>query len=157
MIQAFFQTIEGTAFIEWFLISMWGFPTFIALHSVGMAIVVGLSLVLALRYFNLAMSLQLNTYLFLAKVAWYGFFINLITGVALLASKISEYIIDPTFLIKLGLVFSAAVGLRILHLDLLGIKVIPSVSRKKIAVLTVLLWFGAIIAGRWIAYLSRIY
>ena len=46
---SFLAYLEATAFSEWVLISMLGFPTLIALHSVGMGVAVGLSLMIALR------------------------------------------------------------------------------------------------------------
>ena len=48
---SFLEILESTAFSEWVLTSMLGFPTLIAVHSIGMAVAAGLTIVVTL-YLN---------------------------------------------------------------------------------------------------------
>jgi hypothetical protein len=158
----FLHTIENSALIEWFLTSMWGFPVFIALHSVGMAFVVGLSLILALRYLGFVADISPSIVEQLIKAAWLGFALNVVTGVFLLLSRVTEYLFDPTFLVKITCVALAAIGLRMMQSDFrvyfrTRTQNAMALDRRYVAVLTVLFWFGAVTAGRWIAYLSGVY
>ena len=45
--------IENSALGEWVRVSIWGYPMMITLHSLGLAIMVGLSVVLSLRVLGL--------------------------------------------------------------------------------------------------------
>ena len=153
-----FELIENSAFTDWFLLSMWGFPTFIAIHSVGMAIAAGLGLVLSLRYFGFRDQFSSSVLGTLFRVAWVGFFVNLITGLALLASRISEYLFDSTFLIKMAFVFVAFASTYALHRDFRLFDRRPEKwAMQAFAFVTVIAWVGAITTGRWIAYLSGLY
>ena len=111
------NAIENSAFIEWFLTSIWGFPVFIALHSVGMAFVVGLSLIIGLRYVGLLCDISFAIIEKLFLFAWFGFTLNFVTGLFLLSSRISSYIFDLVFLIKIALVIVSAVGLHCMQKD----------------------------------------
>lgn len=153
-----FELLEKSAYADWFLLSMWGFPTFIAIHSVGMAIAAGLGLVLSLRYFGFRDQFNHSVLQALFRVAWIGFFINLVTGLALLASRISEYLFDPTFLVKMAFVLIAVFGMYVLHRDFRLFDRRPEKNTMRVvAAVTVTAWVGAITTGRWIAYLSGLY
>lgn len=155
---SFLHGLENSALTEWFLTSMWGFPSFIALHSVGMAFVVGLSLIVALRHFGFIAELSIATVHALIKIAWLGFALNVVTGVFLLSSRISEYLFDLTFLIKMGFVGAAAIGLRRMQRDFVAFAESATPLRPSATpALTLFCWIAAISAGRWIAYLSGMY
>ena len=155
---SFLNAIENSALVDWFLTSMWGFPVFIALHSVGMAFVVGLSLVISLRYLGFLQDVSVDIVKKLIIFAWLGFMLNLITGIFLLMSRASEYLFDPTFLIKLGFVALGAIGLRLMQRVFETYTQNPAaLERRFIPIFTMFCWFGAVTAGRWIAYLSGLY
>ena len=102
-------TLESTAFSEWVLTSMLGFPTLIALHSIGMAIAAGLSIFVALylnRFLSGLAEEHLPRFLHLAML---GFLLNLVTGLALFVTRGTDYITNITFLVKMSLVLISAV------------------------------------------------
>ena len=154
--------IESTAFADWVLISMLGFPTLIALHSVGMGVAVGLSLITALRLNGVLGGMNAALIPRLLTVAVYGFWLNLVTGLALFFSRGTDYISSTIFLLKMFLVIvSAAILFRLRrrvgaaapltdgeHVD--G-------TTKRLAVVVSMTWFGAVVTGRLIAYLSDLY
>ena len=78
----FLEILESTAFSGWVLTSMLGFPTLIALHSIGMAVAAGLTIVVALflnRVFAGITEAKLPGVL---RIATWGFMLNAVTGVS---------------------------------------------------------------------------
>ena len=154
--------LESTAFADWVLISMLGFPTLIAFHSVGMGVVVGLTLIAALRLNGVLAGMNAALIPRVLTVAVYGFWLNLVTGLALFVSRGTDYISSTIFLLKMFLVIvSAAILFRLRrrvgaaaafddgkHAD--G-------TTRRLAVVVSVTWFGAVATGRLIAYLSDLY
>ncbi len=154
------QALEASAFSEWVLVSFWGFPVMIALHSVGMGIAAGLGSVLALRVNGLLSGISVPTLGPLVRVAWWGFGLNLVTGVILLVPRISEYLVDITFLVKMALVLISAALLYFIQRALAAgrYQQLPDQAAVRfLGWLSIVTWVGAITAGRWIAYLSPLY
>ena len=158
----FLEALEATAFADWVLISMLGFPTLIALHSIGMGVAVGLSLIVALRLNRVITSLDARLLPRLLTLAVSGFVLNLITGLALFVSRGTEYIASGIFLLKmLFVVISAAImfWLRrrlIVAAQMADAQVVDGRAIQMSVVFTVT-WLCAVITGRLIAYLSDLY
>ena len=98
------QWLEDTAFSDWVLTSTIGFPLMLSLHAVGMAVAVGLILVLDLRLLG---ALNVISYSFLRRalvLSWTGFTINFFSGLALFVPRGIEYVGDPAFVSKILLV-----------------------------------------------------
>jgi len=141
---------------------MLGFPTLIALHSVGMAVAVGLSFMVTLHLYQVFTGLNSQLIPKLLSIAVWGFVLNLITGLALFVSRGPDYVESYVFLIKMLLVIISAIILFWLrqHLKLVTLVTESSVAdrtAKNMSLLSALTWFGAVIAGRLIAYLSDLY
>ena len=141
---------------------MLGFPTLIALHSVGMAVAVGLSLMVTLHLNQIFTGFSVQLIPRLLSIAVWGFILNFITGLALFISRGAEYIDSYIFLIKMLLVFISAIILFWLrqHLKPLNLTTEVSVAdriAKNMSLISTVTWFGAVIAGRLIAYLSDLY
>ena len=141
---------------------MLGFPTLIALHSVGMAVAVGLSLMVTLHLNQVFTGFNVQLIPRILSVAVWGFILNLITGLALFVSRGPEYIDSYIFLIKMLLVVISAVILFWLRQHLRLTKLTTEVSvadrtAKSMSLFSTVTWFGAVIAGRLIAYLSDLY
>jgi len=93
------------------------------------------------------------------KVAWVGFVINFISGVCLFSSQASYFVTNRTFLIKIGAIFIAMISAAFMQKmqadgserwDTGG--AVPG-QVKLLAIVSIVLWSVAIIAGRFIAYL----
>ena len=140
---------------------MLGFPTLIALHSVGMAVVVGLSLIVSLRLSGLIPEIGERHLPRLLDVAVWGFALNLVTGLLLFITRGSEYIVSYTYDIKMLLVIGGATILFWLRGRLGAGKCVTGSSTdalaRSLSLVATVLWFGAVVAGRLIAYLSDIY
>jgi hypothetical protein len=154
--------LKDSAFSGWLLVSMLGFPTLIALHSVGMAIVVGLTLMISLRLNGFITGLQEALIPKLVTIAVWGFTLNLVTGLAIFITRGPEYIVSYIFLLKMVLVLISASILFWLRLRLKSERTTitgiagDSLARNMSSLATVT-WFGAVVAGRLIAYLSSLY
>lgn len=159
---SFLAYLEASAFSEWLLISMLGFPALIALHSVGMAVAVGLSLMVTLRLNQILTGFSAQLIPKFLSVAVWGFVLNLVTGVAIFVSRGQEYITSYIFLAKMLLVIVSALILYWLRRHLVRTKLTTDVLvadglARGLSVVFAVTWVGAVVAGRWIAYLSGMY
>ncbi len=142
---------------------MLGFPTVIALHSIGMAVAVGLTITVALclnGFLGQFADRHLPRFL---RIAMWGFLLNLVTGVALFVPRGSDYIGNATFVVKMMLVLVSGTLLAWLAAHLAELartnvrEVRHSVSARRISLVSSVTWIGAVITGRLIAYLGSVY
>jgi hypothetical protein len=151
--------LEGTGLGVWTRESgsIWAYPTILTLHTVGLGIVVGASAVVDFRLLGFAPRIPLPSLTPLFRFIWWAFALNAATGVVLFVSEATDKARQPVFYIKLGLIALAlwntalvrsAVG-NATH----GASNRPSRPSRWLAAASLLLWAGAIVAGRLMAYL----
>jgi hypothetical protein len=154
--------LADSEFSNWLSVSMAGFPTLIALHSVGMGAAVGLSMAVTLRLYGALPELGPLPLRRLLDVAVWGFTLNLVTGLLLFITRGPEYLASGIFLLKMllvviGAALTAVVRQRVkAAVSPSGALVDDAVARGMSLVAT-LAWFGAVVTGRLIAYLSDLY
>ena len=156
---SFLRSLQDSAFTDWFLgsDSVWTYPTFLMLHTVGLAILVGASLVIHLRILNVGAAISLARLRPLYGFVWIGFLINLVTGLVLFVTQAADRAVDPVFYVKMG---SVAVALwlgfvvRRRAFDSTRDAAPARGAIKALAAVALLLWATAIVSGRLIAYLS---
>lgn len=154
-----FEWMEQTRLAIWVGESLWGYPMMLGSHVVGLAIVVGIWIMLDLRLLGRFSDIRIESLSVLIKFAWAGFLINALSGIALFTSQATTFITNRPFLIKIGLIFLAAIiaavkqqRLRSAGRDWHQEKVPTAV--KAMAGLSIVFWIGAIIAGRLVAYIA---
>lgn len=151
--------IEGSAFAEYIRVSAFGYPAMITLHSLGMAIMIGLSVVLSLRVLGLFSELPYPSLHRLLKVAWIGFIINFISGSALFAAQATMFIEDTQFLIKMTCVILGAILVGVLQgyvkagAEGWSASSPPPMAARAIAAGAIVCWTVGMVTGRLIAYL----
>jgi hypothetical protein len=134
-----------------------GYPSMITAHAIGMAIMVGLSLLLDLRLLGWFAEIPLAALHRLLGLAWLGFGINFLSGAALFSAQATSYVVDVVFMTKIVLVLLGAVTAAMLQPAIAkadhwsGGQ--PPANIKAIAAISIVLWLGAIITGRLTAYL----
>jgi len=143
--------IENTSLALWVGTSLWAYPVLLSAHITGLAVIVG---IIAMRDFYLLGFINGVTeanFLELKKLAYCGFLINGISGIMLFASQASYLSTNLPFLVKLFFIGSGM---------LLASKIYKKIekntgrtSTKILAILSLFSWFGAITAGRLIAYI----
>jgi hypothetical protein len=151
----FLAWLEATGLAEWVRSSTAGYPSMIALHALGMAIMVGLSLLLDLRVLGWFADVPLAALRRFFGLGWIGFGINFISGSALFSAQATSYIVDWVFMTKMTLVLLGAITAGILQ---------PAVAKlapgeelaggtRAIAGVAIVIWIVAIVMGRLTAYL----
>lgn len=158
----FLETLESTAFSQWVLTSMLGFPTLIALHSIGMAVAAGLTIVVTLYLYRFVAGIEDAKLPGILRIATWGFLLNLVTGLAIFVPRGTEYLANVTFLVKMLLVLISAailVWLRshVAQLARESVDICSSVPARRLSLVSSATWIGAIVTGRLIAYLGSVY
>lgn len=151
----FLVWLEATGLAEWVRSSIPGYPSMIALHALGMAIMVGLSLVIDMRVLGWFSGIPLNALQRFFGLAWLGFGINFLSGGALFTAQATSYITDWVFMTKMALVFLGAITAAILQpaVAKAGPGAQVSGGTKAVAAVAIVFWLVAIIMGRLTAYL----
>jgi hypothetical protein len=156
---AFLQWLEATSLAEFIRVSTVGYPTAIAAHSIGLAVMAGPVLMLDLRLLGRFQGIPYESLSRILGVAWIGFIINFLSGLALFAAQATSYLTNIPFLVKIALVLvgaiSAAQQQSVIgkHAASWNATGVPA-SVKVVAVCSIFFWVGAIVTGRLIAYLG---
>lgn len=155
-------TFEQTGISVWVreTPSIFAFPFILYLHTLGLAMLAGISI--GLDFWLLGaksrppQALLVGVY----RIMWIGFGVNLLSGLALLAAYPAKALTNWVFFLKLALVAAALWVLEQTKGELL---VAPGVGTdavnrraRQLAALSILFWFGAIFAGRLLAYTHSI-
>jgi hypothetical protein len=154
-----FLWLESTPIAMWVGLSLWAYPMLLAIHIVGLAIVVGIFSMRDLRLLGMFTGLQPAAFLPLSRLAWVGFIINAISGILLFTSQAVTFVNNTPFLIKIvailtGMALAGVIQSR-LRSELAGDGSYAEISgsTRSIATASLACWLTAIIAGRLIAYL----
>jgi hypothetical protein len=152
--------LEQSGFSSWVKesTSLFAFPGILLLHTIGMALVVGIAVAIDFRILGFASDLPLEPLEQFVPVLWLGFWINAATGIILLAVNVTSLLANPDFYVKIVLIVLALVNLRFLrnrifrdpHID----KRPLSTNDRVLATTSLILWLGAIVAGRLLAYVG---
>lgn len=153
-----FAWLETTPIAMWVGLSLWAYPMLLAVHIVGLAVVVGIFSMRDMRLLGLFPGLQPAAFLPLSRLAWIGFIINAISGILLFTSQAVTFVNNTPFLIKIvailaGMALAGVIQSR-LRSELAGIGAVVEISgsTRTIAIASLACWLTAIIAGRLIAY-----
>lgn len=157
----FLTWIENTAVADYVRVSAYGYPAMITLHSLGLAIIVGLSVVLSLRVIGLFSVIPYSSLYRLLKVAWVGFIINLLSGTALFAANATGFMDNKMFILKISMVFVGVILVAMMQTMIKGALASGNVEQaasnprlKLLAWLTILAWAVGMVSGRLIAYIQ---
>jgi hypothetical protein len=155
---AFLEWLQGSWVGVLVAESLWGYPLFETVHSVGMAMLIGAHGLINLRVLGVKADLPLLGMQQLLPLAWLGFTLNAISGSLLFASDAVYFYESYTFRIKMVLIVlgglnAALLGRRVFRVAADGAPAAPpTASTKWIAATSLVFWFGAVCAGRLIAY-----
>ena len=92
-----------------------------------------------------------------SALAWAGFGINFLSGVALFSAQATSFAVDGTFQLKIGLVLLGSITAALLQTavgrDSAAWATTVPLNVRIVAIASILLWVGAIVTGRLTAYL----
>jgi hypothetical protein len=132
------------------------YPTVIAIHTIGLVFLVGVSSGIALRMLGFAPSLPLGSLTGYFRLVWFGILLNVISGLLLLMQDVQHFLTLPQFYIKLGAVAVAIVLVRKLYKSIRSREGSASTTvepqEHTLGVALLLTWLVAITAGRVTAY-----
>jgi hypothetical protein len=149
--------LEGNAlsvFIREFP-SVFGFPTILFLHTLGLAMVAGVSIAIDLWILRGAAASTRLHMRGLAQTMWLGFGINLLSGLALLLAYPAKALTNWVFYFKMALVLVAVWVAARINSELQSPQTIGFDGRRW-AIASLLLWAGAIVTGRLLAYTAHV-
>ena len=133
------------------------YPAIEILHIIGFVILVGSILALDLRLLGLGRAIAIQPMAqLLLPVSRTGFLLAIGMGFLLFSADASHVVKNPAFQAKLLLIGAALINIVIAHAvpwrDVGRWGDRASVGAKATALLSILLWLGAVCAGRLIAY-----
>jgi hypothetical protein len=137
------------AALEQWPLSVWmredPYAYFIALifHAYGMALLVGGGIVVTLRALGVGQAAALQKFRGFFPVMWLGAVVAIISGVLLLSAYPAKALTNPVFAIKFACLIGAVLLMRAMSLE-----EPPRRQRRLIAALALLLWLGAVAAGK---------
>lgn len=135
------------------------YPLVNAAHILGIGLLIGSIASLDLRLLGAFRTVPLaQVGPMLSRVAGFGLLLAVVTGALLFSTRPGAYAGNPAFLAKLGLVALGVANAAALRLGrgwpavLAGAPVPPGL--RAAALLSLLVWIAAILAGRWIGFLQ---
>jgi hypothetical protein len=149
----FFRWLESTAFSLWLVESpsLFAFPGILAAHTVGLALLAGPSVAIALHRLGAAPDIPAVSLARLAPLMWGGLTVNLLSGVALVLAYPVKALTNPVFYLKLALIVGCLVMLRRM-LTAMRAGAAPEPHDRRLAAALIAGWLLAITAGRLLAY-----
>jgi hypothetical protein len=147
--------IEHTALGTWLRESpsVWALPAVLVLHTWGLAFLVGTSVAVDARLLGAARGATTASFRRFVPVMWIGFWANAISGVLLLIAYPTKALTNPVFYVKLFLI---AVGVLLAHTINREIRATSPAAAsprvRRLAIVSIACWAGAIVAGRLLAY-----
>ena len=152
---------QAQELMEYLLRTIPGLPPIIqTFHIVGICIVVGSIVMINLRFLGIAVPSQNLTEMLnrLMPWMWWALLVNALSGLVFVIARPLRYFYNPVFPYKLALLIPAVIlAFLVYRLNKSEPKYWESSSIRLrygqfIATVSLVLWVGVIIAGRWIAY-----
>jgi len=158
-VEAFFIWLETSSLSSWVRGETgWtmAFPVIIAFHALGMGFLVGVALAINARVLGAAPGIPTTLLSRFLPVAMLALVVNAISGILLLVGYPTKALTNPVFYIKLACIALALWNLQWFNTNILGNKVYDTGAiprrAKNLAIISTVLWAGAIVAGRLLAY-----
>jgi hypothetical protein len=153
----FLRDIEDSGFSTWLRESESPFAFYFVLlfHTFGLALLVGANTVVDLRILGVAREIPLAPLKRLFGIMWLGFGINALTGVLLIIAYPTKALTNPVFYMKLTCIAFALWIVTMLKDRVFNPDLDEATMMKRGAALakwSLVLWIGAISAGRLLAY-----
>jgi len=161
--QDFLESIENSGWASYIreTPSVLGYSTILALHTFGMAFLVGLSGVIALRVLGIVPELPLKPLKNLMPMIIIGFWVNAVTGVILTCLAARSMLSNWDFYVKLTAIAVAITSLQKMRGYAFRVASAPddapaSAEAKRWAKAMLFSWFVAVLGGRLTAYATNI-
>ena len=159
MLTVVLDYLENLALANWVRTSpsLFAYTTVLAAHALGLAIVVGVNTIIALRLLGIAPGIPLTGLRKLYGIVWIGFLINLVSGLLLFIAQAHAMAAMLLFWGKLTFV---ALGMIVAELlkrfyftDVASVQAgIVTRGARNLAIISLGCWYLALIVGRLTGY-----
>ena len=136
--------------------SVWSYGAMLFFHTVGLALLAGLSVAIDLRLLGVARRLPVAPMDPFYRIMWMGFWVNAASGAALLIANATTRPLNPLFAVKMGFVTAAVIVMAVIRRrchEENPERAVPA-SDRILAVMSMVCWLGAVAAGRLMTYLG---
>jgi hypothetical protein len=155
----FLVWLSSTGLAQWINESetIFGYSGILFLHTLGLAVAVGSSVVVDLRMLGAASRISVGALLPIFRFMWLGFAVNALSGALLFMADAPRKAANPLFEFKLVLIAIGVAVMALIERRLLqarsGAPLSPSETRlNRLAIASLVIWAAAIAAGRLVAY-----
>ena len=155
------EAIENSAYAIWVRESpsIWPFTTILSLHAMGLAIIVGINTIVALRLLGYVPEIPVAKLRKLYPWMYIGFTVNAASGLSLLAANLTNDLHNWMFYVKLSMIALAMINLELTRVKVFDHPLVVNgtgvpVEAKRFAIASIVFWTIAIIAGRLTEYPS---
>lgn len=159
MLDQVLLALQRSDFANW--VENTAYPIVITFHSIGLATLVGLLVVIDLRVLGFVPSLPLPALRRFMSVVWIGFWVNATSGFMLFSIDAKKDYYSTLFRLKLsliavGLILGTIITATVLKRDdLYGAPAARAPAQARaLAALSLLCWASAIVTGRLLAYFT---
>lgn len=158
LLDAMEQTTIGT----WVCCSAAGYYIMLGFHAIGLAMLVGSTIIIDLRLLGYIRGISLQALPHLLRFAWCGLAFNVPSGIALFMSEANKEFYSWSFRIKFSLVILGVISTAALNGVALkssvtnGHDLAPQNNAKLHAVMSLSIWMAVIIVGRMNSYLTEL-
>lgn len=155
----FLSWLEATAYSQWVIAGLTGWPLMLSTHAVGLAIVVGIMFTLNLRLLGLFKAIPLTALHDLMAIGWIGIALNVFSGMSLFVAQATYYVTSIPFIFKIAVIALGIANLahtqKLLRRDASSWQAAGAVPQVGLvlASTSLLFWTIAVVTGRLIAYL----
>jgi hypothetical protein len=153
------DAIENSAYAVWVRESpsIWAYTTILSLHAMGLAIIVGINTVVALRLLGFVPDIPVNKLRPLYPWMYLGFTINAFSGLSLLAANLSNDSHNWMFGVKLLMILFAMINLELTKTRVFDDPLVVNgtgvpAAANRFAIASIGFWSLAIVAGRLTEY-----
>jgi hypothetical protein len=151
--------LSSTGLAQWINESetIFGYSGILFLHTLGLAVAVGSSVVVDLRMLGAASRISVGALLPVFRFMWIGFIINALSGALLFAADAPRKAANPLFEFKLALIAIGVAVMALMERRLLQAESGAGLAASerllnRLAIASLLIWAAAIAAGRLVAY-----
>ena len=136
-----------------------------SVHIMGVAVVMASAVMVDLRFLGMAVPSQRVSEMIrrLLPWTWWALLLNAVTGLLFVVAQPARYFFNPVVAWKFSMLVPAAVLAFVVYrlskreADYWERTAARRVSGKVIAAVSLVLWVGVVLAGRWIAYAEYLF
>ncbi len=153
------HTVEATGLGRFMREALWAYPVAEVVHITGLALLFGSIVLVDLRLLGLGRRIPAAALVAFA-VPWSiaGFAVAAASGLLMFTAHAAEFLVQPAFMLKMGLILAGGVNAALLHAGPLRALAAASDAQpagrvRAAAAVSIALWLGVVACGRLLAYL----